>query len=166
MRKKKRLLFVTFLLALASLMAAMSFSYAKIDSSASFSVKSTNEALLALIPGDDYKDNIAKIVDGKLVINIDPGVQKESEYLWNNLFSVKNNTNKSINVTVKTNDSQGNPSSTNQNTLTITDGQSSSHVSFTLNGGETKPVNLNIITKNLSVNSETKFTIIVEGKKN
>lgn len=108
---KKRLMLVVSLLAIASLMAAMAFTSASVTSDASFSVVNTDSALLALTPSDFHD---AAYLGGthpsnaqKLVINWDKGyngqefgVQPNSEYIWDDLFEVKNNSEHPIDVKV------------------------------------------------------------------
>lgn len=101
---KKSLMLVVSLLAVASLMAAMAFTSASVTSEASFTVKNTDEALLALIPGDHQA---AYLKDGSLVIdwdkghnNVDYGIQPNSSYEWDELFVVKNNSEHKIDVEV------------------------------------------------------------------
>ena len=101
---KKSLLIVVALLCMASLMAAMAYSSTTITNAASLTVTSSDESLVALIPNDGLgnKDKAADIKDGKLVIDMaqglngDFGIQPDSFYKWDNLFTVKNNSNETI----------------------------------------------------------------------
>lgn len=95
--RKKGLLVVIALLAMASLMAAMAFTRAQVNNSMTFSVVSTDEAKLALIANPDHA-GVAKIVDNKLVLNFGPGMQPGSIYSYDNLFYIQNNTDKTIYV--------------------------------------------------------------------
>jgi hypothetical protein len=101
---------VVLLLAISSLMAAMSYSSATVTSAMTGTVKTTDTALLALNKGDH---RAATIEDGVLKIDFNKGnnssqpvatygVQKQSEYIWNGLFSVKNNSENRVDVTIKT----------------------------------------------------------------
>ena len=106
MKMKKGLLSVAFLLATSSAMAAMSFSSADVKSDMNVSVKNSNEALLALIAnGDHTAPNYNGY--GELVVDLNKGhkgsygVQNDSVYKWNKLFTVKNNSDKTIKVTVQ-----------------------------------------------------------------
>lgn len=110
MKMKKSLLMVVFLLAISSVMAAMSYSSATVTSAMAGTVKSTDTSLLALGAGIH---DAAKIDDGVLKIDFNKGnvasmpvntygLQKHSEYIWNELFIVKNNSENRVNVTVKT----------------------------------------------------------------
>lgn len=110
MKMKKSLLMVILLLAVSSVMAAMSYSSATVTSAMTGTVVSTNEALLALNAGEH---NAVKVDDGVLKIDFNKGnktgssvnsygLQKQSEYTWNKLFTVKNNSEKNVKVTIKT----------------------------------------------------------------
>ncbi|WP_391207620.1 hypothetical protein [Psychrobacillus sp. L4] len=107
MKMKKGLLSVVFLLATSSAMAAMSFSSAAVTADATYSVKNTDESLLALI-GNPYHSATENLnVHGELVLNLDKGfnkkafgVQEESVYSWNNIFYIKNNSENTIKATV------------------------------------------------------------------
>lgn len=110
MKTKKSLLMVVLLLAISSLMAAMSYSSATVTSAMTGTVKTTDTALLALNAG---KHSAAKVEDGVLKIDFNKGnvtsmpvstygVQKQSEYVWDGLFSVKNNSENQVAVTIKT----------------------------------------------------------------
>ena len=109
MKMKKSLLMVVLMLAMSSLMAAMSYSSATVTSAMTGSVKSTTESLLALNVG---KHKATTIDAGVLKIDFNKGnvtsmpvstygLQKQSEYVWNELFSVKNNSENKINATIK-----------------------------------------------------------------
>jgi hypothetical protein len=108
--KRRSLLIVVALLCMASLMAAMAFTSASVTSDAKFTVANSDEALLALVPGEHAA---AEIGGGhpsnaqRLVINWDKGVDGEdfgiqpySTYLWEDLFAVRNNSENPIHVEV------------------------------------------------------------------
>lgn len=117
---KKGLLMVVILLAMASLMATMAYSSAMITNVAHLKVVTTDKALLALenkAPwGNDRKttgskDNTVTIDEGELVFKFGNGVgssggeefhglQPNSVYTWNYLFTVKNKSAEDIDVTV------------------------------------------------------------------
>ena len=108
---KKSLLVVIALLCMASLMAAMAFTSAKVTSSASFTVVNSDEALLALIPsefhnaafiGGSHPSNAQMLVIDwdKGYNNQDFGIQPYSTYLWEDLFAVRNNSENPIHVKV------------------------------------------------------------------
>ena len=97
---------VVLLLALSSIMAAMSYTSATVTSHMSGSVTSTDDSLLALVPG---KHNAATIDKGILRIDFDQGynnnrfgLQKQSEYTWDKLFSIKNNSENVVNGGIST----------------------------------------------------------------
>ncbi len=107
---KKSLLMVVLLLAMSSLMAAMSYSSATVTSAMTGTVKSTDTSLLALNVG---KHKAATIDGGVLKIDFNKGnvtgqpvntygLQKQSEYIWNELFSVKNNSENIVYAIIKT----------------------------------------------------------------
>ncbi|WP_172373355.1 DUF1102 domain-containing protein [Sporosarcina jiandibaonis] len=110
MKMKKGLLMVVLLLALSSIMAAMSYTSATVTSAMSGTVKSTDASLLALKAGSHkaatIDNDILKIDFNKGNVTSMPvstyGLQKQSEYVWNGLFSVANNSDNVVNVTIKT----------------------------------------------------------------
>ena len=110
MKMKKSLLSVVFLLATSSAMAAMSFSTASVTSGMSFSIENTNEALLALEESTEHNASYYNTAGaGKLMIDLDKGydngefgIQNNSDYTWDSLFTVKNNSEHTINVSIKT----------------------------------------------------------------
>ena len=110
MKMKKGLVMVVLLLALSSIMAAMSYTSATVTSAMSGTVKSTDASLLALTAG---KHKAATIDNGVLKIDFNKGnvtsmpvnsygLQKHSEYIWNGLFSIKNNSENMVDATIKT----------------------------------------------------------------
>lgn len=105
MKMKKGLLMVVFLLAMSSILAAMSYSSAKVTSAMTGSVTSTNESLLALST-TDKKHKAVELKDGVLEIDFSHGtkfgMQKNSEYIWEDLFQVRNNSENNISVTFST----------------------------------------------------------------
>lgn len=181
MKMKKGLLSVAFLLATSSAMAAMSFSSAEVKSDMSVSVKNSDDALLALIAGDHAAPNYNSY--GELEIDLDKGykgnygVQNDSVYKWNKLFTVQNNSEKEIEVTVqavkgkKTMSLSEDVSVTGEEgisaqaggpghgkppvvdtseTLTIKNASNSNTLTFKLAPGATKDINLTVETKNVS----------------
>ena len=106
MRMKKSLMMVILLLTVSSLMAAMSYSSAKVTSAMTGSVVNTTDALLALNVGKhnatSIEDNVLKIDFNKGNNNESFGLQKNSEYIWNELFVLENNSENVVYATVKT----------------------------------------------------------------
>ena len=107
MKMKKGLLMVVLLLALSSIMAAMSYTSAKVTSAMTGTVTNTNNALLALKESKSH--NAAFNQDGVLVIDFNKGdgnksygLQKHSDYVWDKLFSIANNSENDVDVTIKT----------------------------------------------------------------
>lgn len=110
MKMKKGLVMVVLLLALSSIMAAMSYTSATVTSAMSGTVVNTSDALLALTAG---KHEAVRIDNGVLKIDFNNGekssqtgntygLQKHSEYIWNGLFNIKNNSENRVDVTIKT----------------------------------------------------------------
>ena len=111
MKMKKGLLMVVFLLAISSVMAAMSYNKAAVTSASELKVVNTNEALLTLEARRTMelentvgaKDNTAVVKDGELFFQFGKGIdggngaQKyyttttNSEYQWNPLFTFETN---------------------------------------------------------------------------
>lgn len=199
MKMKKGLLSVAFLLATSSAMAAMSFSTADVKGDMGVTVKNSSEALLALIANGDHAAPGYNGY-GKLDINLDKGhngnygVQNDSTYTWKKLFTVKNNSEKEIEVTVQAvkkvgpNASQlsseleiveegegvealswwppnaGGNNNTGSETIKVSNGSSSNTVTFKLKSGETKDINLEVFTKDKSLSSN-KFDLEVKAKR-
>ncbi|WP_438315319.1 hypothetical protein [Sporosarcina sp. FA9] len=108
MKMKKGLMMVVLLLALSSVMAAMSYSSAKVTNAMTGSVKSTEDSLVSLRLTNTPHD-AAKIVEGDLILDFHNyrggnkfGMQKNSEYIWNDLFLIKNNSENPVNLTITT----------------------------------------------------------------
>ncbi|WOV88109.1 hypothetical protein QWT69_03010 [Sporosarcina oncorhynchi] len=110
MKMKKSLLMVVLMLAMSSLMAAMSYSSATVTSAMSGTVTNTDTALLALENGNHQaavvEDGVLKIDFNKGEAGNSYGLQKNSEYIWNELFTIRNNSVNRIYASVKT---EGNP---------------------------------------------------------
>lgn len=117
--KKQGLLLVVALLALAGLMAAMAFTSANVKGNMTLSVVNTSEALLALTKGEHaaayYTDltHDNKQMASTLNINLNRGnggnfgLQRNSTYVWDDLFQVTNNSDKTVEVTVSINRDKG-----------------------------------------------------------
>lgn len=201
MKMKKGLLMVVFLLAISSVMAAMSFSSAKVTSGMSFTVKNTDQSLLALVPNTNHKASAVSTSTGELVINLDKGynngnfgVQNNSEYNWSKIFTVKNNSEEEIEVTVKatrksgygTNGAseiaeldsfgkpgQGNPGQGNPNPgqghisnplLTITNANTSNVLTFKLKSNVSQDIDLKLLTKSTGLSLKD-FDLTVDAKR-
>jgi hypothetical protein len=106
---KKSLLLVVALMAIASLLAVAAYTTATVNSDAEFTVVNTDEALLALIPSEVH--NAAFLSGGSnaqtLVIdwdkgfgNNDFGIQPNSTYIWDDLFTVRNNSENNVHVKI------------------------------------------------------------------
>jgi hypothetical protein len=114
--KKKGLLMVVALLAMASIMAAMAFNSATITSNGNITIKNTAESLVGLQNNTFYtgelgnKDATVQIVDGKMVFNFGwggnqtkglvYGQQQNSTYIWDSLFYVFTQSLEDVEVTV------------------------------------------------------------------
>lgn len=93
------------------LMAAAAYTSAEIKSDTSFNFVSTNSALLALTPSDQHNaaffgshpSNARTLVLDldKGYDNRDFGVQPNSTYVWDDLFSVKNNSENPVRTKIK-----------------------------------------------------------------
>lgn len=115
MKIRKGLMLVVVLLAVASLMAAMAYNTATITNKGDIKVTCTDEALLSLIPnnGVGNQDETADIEDGNLNIQFgrgnnpsfggdqNYGLQKNSVYVWDNLFIARNKSAETIKVSLK-----------------------------------------------------------------
>lgn len=110
--RKASILVIVALLAIAGIMAISAYTSASVNNGFQFSVVSTNEALLALKAGShdaaSYKRTTSKgkTQHGSLNLDLDTGygggsfgVQKDSTYIWEKLFAVKNNSENPIRVT-------------------------------------------------------------------
>lgn len=118
--KRRSLLIVVALLCMASLMAAMAYTSATVTSAADLKITSTNSALLTLEPNANWnwgsnmagtKDGTAQIINGELYFNIGKGVlggmkglQPNSVYEWNSLFTLRNMSAETLKVTVSADD--------------------------------------------------------------
>lgn len=193
MKMKKGLLSVAALLATSSVMAAMSFSSAEIESDMNVSVKKSDAALLALIPNTAHKA-AGLNSDGELEIDLDKGkdgaqfgVQNDSVYTWDKLFTVQNNSENTVEVTVDI-DGDGvdklsaNSASANSQaqgkwdpkpqpkppvsseTLEIEVGEETDDVTFTLAPGAQKDINLIVNTDDQKTGYEFDYDIIVSAE--
>lgn len=118
MKMKKSLLMVVFLLALSSVMAAMSFSSAKVTNAMEGTVTETSESLLTFRlknSSNNVHDHSAAFMDGGVLnLNFDNGrlknngqpwkfgLQRDSVYVWENLFEVKNQSENRVSITIGT----------------------------------------------------------------
>lgn len=105
--KKKGLVLMTVLFCMASLMVAMAYTSAEVETGYTIRVVNTEEALLALIPNDQDKDGTAFMnKDGNLELDFGrigneghfSGLQPGSIYEWEGLVSVQNNSQNKIKV--------------------------------------------------------------------
>ncbi|MDP5274384.1 hypothetical protein [Chengkuizengella axinellae] len=106
---KKALLVIASLLAVSSVMAAMAFSSATVKNDANFTIQNTSESLLAMKAGDHEAAYYEEANDGAevLVIDFDKGkdgqefgLQPNSEYTWLDLFSITNNSENPVDLTI------------------------------------------------------------------
>ncbi|WP_432357071.1 DUF1102 domain-containing protein [Sporosarcina sp. UB5] len=179
MKLKKGLFMVVFLLAISSVMAAMSFSSAAVNNDMSVSLVDTQEALLALAPSKVHyaafttRENAGK--PHNLTIDLDKGfgsndrnsnkaygVQPNSVYTWDDLFEVKNNSEYDVNVSIKTNrvSDQGNtvPHSASVDGTNWANLLSSEGLTFTLKAGESKWIDMKTDTTG-------NYKFLAKGKK-
>lgn len=106
---KKSLVMIVGLLATASLMAAMAFSTAQVPNNVQTAIVNTDKALVSIVENENFTD-FAKIGDdGKMNIDFtkgsgnvtDSGFQPGSSYIFNDLFYLKNNITKDIQIGVR-----------------------------------------------------------------
>lgn len=118
--KKRSLLVVIALLCMASLMASMAYTTAKVTNVAELKVTNTNSALLTLEANTPWswqdttgaKDKTVVVKDGELYIQLGKGIaggngspqiyglQPNSEYQWNPLFTLRNKSAETIKVKI------------------------------------------------------------------
>ncbi|MBO1912073.1 hypothetical protein J4G37_45675, partial [Microvirga sp. 3-52] len=121
MKMKKGLLMVVLLLALSSIMAAMSYNKATVTSASALKVVNTNQALLSLEANAPWswentvgaKDKTAVVKDGELYFEFGKGInggtgasefyglQPNSVYEWSPLFTLRNKSAETLKVTIK-----------------------------------------------------------------
>ncbi|HHV64829.1 MAG TPA: DUF1102 domain-containing protein [Peptococcaceae bacterium] len=106
--KRRGLVLVIAMLAIASLMAAMAFSYANVPNNVTSAVVNTNEALLSIVENPNFTDFASIGADGKLYIDFtnaysgsNSGFQPGSTYEFKDLFYIKNNITKDIKVGIR-----------------------------------------------------------------
>jgi len=118
---RKGLLLVAVLLAASCLLAATAYNSATVTNAAELKVVNTNQALLTLEPNTPWswqstvgaKDHTATMVNGELLFEFGKGVgrdgttpvfyglQPNSEYQWNPLFTLRNKSAETIEVTLE-----------------------------------------------------------------
>jgi hypothetical protein len=104
--KKIGLLVIACLLAVSGIMAAMAFTEAQVNNPATIGVTTTDQALIALSPGD--YNNSVNIVDGVLELELGAGIngemygfQPNSKYIFDDLFTITNNTEGEVNIIIE-----------------------------------------------------------------
>ena len=125
------LLLMVLVLATASLLAAAAYNTAVVTNAASMTVVETDDALLALTPGTDG-DQTARIINGQLVINFDRGMvgayptvlgnrglQPNSVYTWNDLFTVRGRSNNVLKYKIDLFNADGTAVSTSEYQISI-----------------------------------------------
>jgi peroxiredoxin family protein len=144
--KKKGLVLVIALLCMASLMAAMAYTSAEVKAGYTVRVVNTNEALLALIPNDKDADGTAYVDgNGNLVLDFGrignegnfSGLQPGSTYEWQELVTLKNNSQNKIQVNL-TVDGEA------TEYLTITDSKNKQVKNLMMNQNDKEPLNFKI----------------------
>ncbi|HEY2422230.1 MAG TPA: hypothetical protein VGI04_12470 [Neobacillus sp.] len=121
MKMKKGLLMVVFLLAISSVMAAMSYNKATVTNASELKIVNTNQALVTLSADAPWswentigsKDQTAVMKDGELFFQFGKGInggtgaaefhglQPNSEYQWNHVFTIRNKSAETVKLTVK-----------------------------------------------------------------
>jgi len=92
-------------LTIASLVSAAAYNTATVTNASEFTITTTSESRLALIPKPNTsagnKDGVASISDGELRFNFG-AMQPNSTYTWEQLFKVKNNSQETVNINIGT----------------------------------------------------------------
>ncbi|WP_342433243.1 hypothetical protein [Neobacillus sp. FSL H8-0543] len=121
MKMKKGLIMVVFLLAISSVMAAMSYNKATVTNASELKIVNTDSALVTLQADAPWswenkigsKDKTTVMKDGELFFQFGKGInggtgaaefhglQPNSEYQWNHIFTVRNKSAETVKVTVK-----------------------------------------------------------------
>ncbi|HOP69736.1 MAG: hypothetical protein WBK48_01070 [Dethiobacteria bacterium] len=105
--KKVGIVVIVSVLAVAGVIAALAYSAATVENDFILKVVSTDKALLALKPG--LRNHKAAYLDeGELKFNLNIGkndelfgLNRRSEYVWDGLFMVKNNSERNIQVRLR-----------------------------------------------------------------
>jgi LEA14-like dessication related protein len=177
-KTKKGLIAVVATLSLSSVMAAMSYSSASVTSDMSVKLTNTQDSLLALVASEEHNAATTSHITADM-LNIDLskglnnqsfGVQPNSVYQWDDLFTVKNNSEHAVDVTVRLDSNQGGrieiQGSADGASWTKLSGIHSAGgaITFTLPAGGSKA--LDIKTKSLNGHEEVRnLDLIVEGEK-
>jgi hypothetical protein len=121
MKMKKGLLLVVLLLAISSVMAAMSYNKATVTNASELKIVNTDKALVTLQADAPWswenkigaKDKTTVMKDGELFFQFGKGInggtgeaefhglQPNSVYQWNHVFTVRNKSAETVKVTVK-----------------------------------------------------------------
>ncbi|WHZ02805.1 hypothetical protein QNH48_28450 [Neobacillus sp. YX16] len=121
MKMKKGLLLVVLLLAMSSVMAAMSYNKATVTNASELKIVNTDKALVTLQADAPWswenkigaKDKTTIMKDGELFFQFGKGInggtgaaefhglQPNSEYQWNHVFTVRNKSAETVKVTVR-----------------------------------------------------------------
>ncbi|WP_066315637.1 hypothetical protein [Bacillus sp. FJAT-29814] len=121
MKMKKGLLMVVLLLAISSVMAAMSYNKATVTNAAELKIVNTDKALVTLQADAPWswenkvgaKDKTTVMKDGELFFQFGKGInggtgaeefhglQPNSEYKWNHVFTIRNKSAETVKVTVR-----------------------------------------------------------------
>ncbi|QCJ44345.1 hypothetical protein FAY30_21910 [Bacillus sp. S3] len=121
MKMKKGLLMVVFLLAISSVMAAMSYNKATVTNASQLKVVNTDQALVTLQADAPWswennigaKDNTVVMKNGELFFQFGKGInggtgaaefhglQPNSEYQWDHLFTIRNKSAETVKLTVR-----------------------------------------------------------------
>lgn len=103
--KRYSWMMIAMVLTIASLVSAAAYNTATITNASDFTVKTTSDSKLALIPkpttAAGNKDGTAAISNGELRFSFG-SMQPNSVYTWVDLFTVKNNSQETINVSIQT----------------------------------------------------------------
>ncbi len=104
---KKVVILITALLLLGSAVVAVNaYSSATVQSKAEIKIVSTDQALLALIPGENQAVDGLAIIDEakgvlKLALTIDPEEDVDKVFVFNDVFRIKNNFSSEIELSLE-----------------------------------------------------------------
>lgn len=121
MKMKKGLLMVVLLLAISSVMAAMSYNKATVTNAAELKIVNTDKALVTLQADAPWswenkvgaKDKTTVMKDGELFFQFGKGInggtgaaefhglQPNSQYQWNHVFTIRNKSAETVKITVR-----------------------------------------------------------------
>ncbi len=165
--RKVGIIVIVALLAISGIMAAMAYTTARVDNDFSLTIVNSSDALLALTPSAAHNAAYLRST-GVMVVNLDLGfgnqpfgLQRDSEYYWEDLFRVTNNSENDVDVTINMVDHNfgGTPSvyvRSDDADWTYAAGHKINHTgasglkqyTFELLAGESKDIDMRIVSSN------------------